>query len=156
MRLPWISKREHDKQISLKNHIINGYIYKCNNLEKDIVKKEDTITNHIDSDMEHALENQCLRTRVKSLERMIERYENNACELNKERIAYEKLFIEYKELYKRAINAAQIIINERIKLEQELTKTKGELDKLKNTYRMLEGDDGTCNVNTENTMKENT
>lgn len=141
MRLPWISKREHDKQISLKNHIINGWISKCNDLEKDIVEKEDAITNHIDSDMEHALENQCLRVRVKNLEQMVEWHENNACKLNKERIAYEKLFTEYKELYKCAINIAKMITNKRIKLEKELTKTKGELDKLKNTYRMITGEE---------------
>lgn len=141
MRLPWISRKEHDKQISLKNHIINGWISKCNNLEKDMVEKEDAITNHIDSDMEHALENQCLRVRVKNLEQMIEWHESNTCELNKERITYKTLYTEYKELYRRATNAIQKISNKKIEAEQELAKTKGELDKMKNTYRMLTGEE---------------
>lgn len=141
MRLPWISKREHDKQISLKNHIINGWISKCNDLEKDIVEKEDAITNHIDSDMEHALENQCLRVRVKNLEKMIEWHENNACKLNKERIGYKKCFEKEMELFFKACDMRVKEAERRIEAEQELAKTKGELDELKNTYRMLTGEE---------------
>lgn len=141
MRLPWISKREHDKQISLKNHIINGWISKCNDLEKDIVEKEDAITNHIDSDMEHALENQCLRVRVKNLEKMIEWHENNACKLNKERIGYKKCFEKEMELFFKACDMRVKEAERRIEAEQGLAKTKGELDELKNTYRMLTGEE---------------
>lgn len=141
MRLPWISRKEHDKKISLKNHIINGWISKCNDLEKDIVEKEGAITNHIDSDMEHALENQCLRIRVKNLEQMIEWHENNACELNKERIGYEKCFKKEMELFFKACNMRVEEAERRIEAEQELAKVKGELDKTKNTYRMLTGEE---------------
>lgn len=139
MRLPWISRKEHDKEMNLKNHIIKGWINKCNRLEKDIVEKEDVITNHIDSDLENALENQHLRIRVKNLEKMIEWYEKNSCELNKERILYENLFKAYKSMYKVAINSAETIASEKIELEQELARATGELDKAKNTYRMLTG-----------------
>lgn len=141
MRLPWITRKEHDKQISLKNHIINGWITKCNNLEKDMVEKEDAITNHIDSDMEHALENQCLRIRVKNLEQMVEWHENNACKLNKERIGYKECFEREMELFFKACNMRVKEVERRIEAEQELAKTKGELDKLKNTYRMLTGEE---------------
>lgn len=139
MRLPWISRKEHDKEMNLKNHIIKGWINKCNRLEKDIVEKEDVITNHIDSDLENALENQHLRIRVKNLEKMIEWYEKNSCELNKERILYENLFKAYKGMYKVAINSAETVVSEKVELEQELARATGELDKVKNTYRMLTG-----------------
>lgn len=146
MRLPWISKKEHDKEMDLKDHIIQGWICKCNNLEKDIVEKEDVITNHIDSDLENALENQHLRIRVKNLEKMVEWHEENECKLNKERIKYnflyahyKKLYHDYKRYYRKTLDATQTITNEKVEAEQELARATGKLDKIKNAYRMLTG-----------------
>lgn len=91
--------------------------------------------------MEHALENQCLRIRVKNLEQMIEWHESNACELNKERIGYKECFEREMELFFKACEMNQENKEKRIEAEQELAKTKGELDKMKNTYRMLTGEE---------------
>lgn len=106
MRLPWITKKEHDKLMEIKDSITMKWINKCNTLRQDVDNKENEVLNLLDANKEFSLENEYLREKVKSLENMVKWHESNECKLNK-----------------------------------KLCKSNGQLDKIKNMYRMLTGEE---------------
>lgn len=84
MRLHWITRKEHDKLMEIKDSITMKWINKCNKLNKEIERNEDNILNLLDTNKEFALENEYLRDKVKDLENMVKWHESNECKLNKE------------------------------------------------------------------------
>lgn len=84
MRLPWITKKEHDKLMEIKDSITMKWINKCNTLRQDVDNKENEVLNLLDANKEFALENEYLRDKVKDLENMVKWHESNECKLNKE------------------------------------------------------------------------
>lgn len=73
-------------------------------LEKDIESKENTVCNVLDSNKELSQENEYLRNKINTLQKIIKQHEENECRLN-----------------------------------TELCRSKGMLDKIDNYTRMLEG-----------------
>ena len=73
-------------------------------LEKDLESKENTVCNVLDSNKELSQENEYLRNKINTLQKIIKQHEENECRLN-----------------------------------TELCRYKGMLDKIDNYTRMLEG-----------------
>lgn len=73
-------------------------------LEKDVDSKENTVCNVLDSNKELSQENEYLRNKINTLEKLVKWHEENECELN-----------------------------------TKLCRAQGQLDKIDNYTRMLEG-----------------
>lgn len=88
----------------LNRKYINELISKIEFLKKDIESKENTVCNVLDSNKELSQENEYLRNKINTLQKIIKQHEENECRLN-----------------------------------TELCRYKGMLDKIDNYTRMLEG-----------------
>ena len=75
-------------------------------LEKDLESKENTVCNVLDSNKELSQENEYLRNKINTLQKIIKQHEENECRLN-----------------------------------TELCRSKGQLEKLRNVYKMQTGID---------------
>ena len=88
MKLPWISREKHEKELALKNKIIQEWINKCNKLVKENEDLEDNNTTILGYNGELAKENlflgeynKELKKRVHDLERALNKFQGNNCKL---------------------------------------------------------------------------
>lgn len=108
MRLPWISRKKHEKELALKNKIIQEWINKCNKLVKENEDLEDRNVKILEYNGEFAKENffikehnKELNKRVYKLEKALNKYQENNCELKQKLHTADTKLIKINGIYKR-------------------------------------------------------
>lgn len=77
------------------------------NLKKDIESKENTVCNVLDSNKELSQENEYLRNKINTLEKLVKWHEENECELNTKLCRY-KGIVDNIDSYKRMLEGRGI------------------------------------------------
>lgn len=76
-------------------------------LEKDVESKENTVCNVLDSNKELSQENEYLRNKINTLEKLVKWHEENECKLNTELCRY-KGMLDKIDSYKRMLEGRGI------------------------------------------------